>query len=87
MKQKTEVTIVGKRYSIIAEEKKEYVMKVAEYVDKKMRELSDKNPELTQERAAVLAAINIADEYFKAEENADSLRGQIVELMQLKSKK
>ena len=87
MKQKTEVTIAGKRYSIVGDEKPDYIHKIAKYVDDKMSVLGDQNKELTQERAAVLAAINIADEYFKAEENADSLRKQIVEMMQMSNKK
>jgi len=87
MKQKTEVTIAGKRYTIVGEEKADYIQKIAKYVDDKMTELINQNNELTQDRAAVLTAINIADEYFKAEENADSLRGQIVEMMQMTNKK
>jgi len=87
MKQKTEVTIAGKRYSIVGDEKADYIKKIAQYVDDKMAELMNQNNELTQDGAAVLTAINIADEYFKAEENADSLRKQIVELMQLPNKK
>ena len=87
MKQKKEVTIAGKRYSVVGNEPAEYIEKIATLVDEKMNTLMEKNTELTRERAAVLTALNIANEYLKAEENADSLRSQLVELMQIPSKK
>ena len=88
MGKKTEVTIAGKKYAIVGNDDKKYIEKIAEHVDKKMNELMKGNTELTQERAAVLAAINIADEYFKAEETAGNLRAEVGELIaSMKGKK
>src|ERR1051326_9050746 len=41
----------------------EYILKLAEYVDTKMRAVSQQTHTVDTARLAVLAAINIADEY------------------------
>jgi len=40
-----------------------YILKLAEYVDSKMRAVSQQNRTVDSVRLAVLAALNIADEY------------------------
>jgi cell division protein ZapA len=58
----TSVQIFGQEYKIRGFEDKGYVERVAGYVDDKMKELSRNSSSLPQERLAVLAALNIADE-------------------------
>ena len=41
----------------------EYILKLAEYVDGKMRAVADQTHTVDSSRLAVLAALNIADEY------------------------
>ena len=41
----------------------EYIVKLAEYVDSKMRAVSEQTATVDSVRLAVLAALNIADEY------------------------
>ncbi len=41
----------------------EYILKLAEYVDMKMRAVSEQTATVDSVRLAVLAALNIADEY------------------------
>ena len=41
----------------------DYIMKLAEYVDGKMRAVSEQTATVDSVRLAVLAALNIADEY------------------------
>ena len=41
----------------------EYILKLAEYVDTKMRAVSEQTHTVDTSRLAVLAALNIADEY------------------------
>jgi cell division protein ZapA len=41
----------------------EYILKLAEYVDAKMRAVSEQTHTVDSARLAVLAALNIADEY------------------------
>ncbi len=68
------VNIAGRAYTILAEENKEYMDKVAELVNAKITE-AHQNADL--EQASVLAAINVADECLKAQNQVDSMREQL----------
>lgn len=59
------VSIFGKEYSLLADVDPEYIKKTAQYLDAKMREVSENYPNITEARVAVLAALNIADELIK----------------------
>ena len=76
-KMKTEVKICGKEYTIVSAESPEYMHKVASYIDKKMTDILSSNPNLSSSMAAVLTAINIGDDYFKAMESAENMRAQV----------
>lgn len=64
-KNKITVSIMGENYTIVSEESKEFVVKVADYVDQKMRVFSGSNSLLSYQKVAVLTALNIADDYHK----------------------
>lgn len=64
-----EVTIFGERYPVRADGAEEaYVRHVAARVDRRMRELARRMPQLDVARLAVLAALNLADELTRLEE-------------------
>ena len=48
----------------------DYILKLAEYVDSKMRAVAEATNTIDTVRLAVLAALNIADEYHLLEEKA-----------------
>ncbi len=50
----------------------EYILKLAEYVDAKMRAVAEATNTIDTVRLAVLAALNIADEYHLLKRNQDS---------------
>ena len=50
----------------------EYIMKLAEYVDGKMRAVAEQTHTVDTVRVAVLAALNIADEYHLLRRNHDN---------------
>ena len=50
----------------------EYILKLAEYVDAKMRAVSEQTHTVDTARLAVLAALNIADEYHLLKRNQDA---------------
>lgn len=50
----------------------EYILKLAEYVDGKMRAVSEQTHTVDSARLAVLAALNIADEYHLLKRNYDT---------------
>ncbi|WP_458863085.1 cell division protein ZapA [Acidaminobacterium chupaoyuni] len=72
------VRIGGLDYTILAEDDPQYVKKTAELVDRKLKEVSQ-GGNLSALTAAVMAALNIADDYYKAQESTDNLRAQIRE--------
>src|SRR5450432_4421136 len=53
----------------------EYILKLAEYVDSKMRAVAEATNTIDTVRLAVLAALNIADEYHLLQRNQD--HGQV----------
>jgi len=50
----------------------QYILKLAEYVDSKMRTVAEATNTIDTVRLAVLAALNIADEYHLLKRNQDS---------------
>ena len=67
-----QVQIFGNSYTIRGEAEQDYILDVAAYVDRKMREVTEKLPVASLSKVAVLASLNIADELFK--ERADRVR-------------
>ena len=61
----TTVRIYGKEYPVASDQNPEYVRMLAEYVDGKMNEVGGSSDTATMARVAVLAALNIADEYMR----------------------
>src|SRR6201997_4073202 len=49
----------------------EYILKLADYVDSKMRAVSEQTHTVDSSRLAVLAALNIADEFHLLKRKAD----------------
>ena len=70
------VSICGEDYTFVAEETASYMQKVGTYVGDKMFEILN-GAKVGRTDAAVLTAVNIADELFKAQASAEQLRGQI----------
>ena len=67
------VKIYGQEYNISGETSREHIMRVADYVDSKMQEIGDA-VNTSNTGVAVLAAVNIADEYFGRERDIDELK-------------
>ena len=70
------MSICGQDYTLVAEENAAYMEKVGRTVDQKMNELIT-GAHVSRNDAAVLSAVNLADELFKAQESADNLRRQV----------
>lgn len=79
---KIDVRIAGKDYTLVGAKSDEYIQKVALYVDKKIGEIVRKNNRLSTAMAAVLAALNIGDDYFIAQENNEKLGKEVKDLLQ-----
>ena len=62
------ITIRGQRYPIRSSLEPDYVVRLASYVDEKIRAASETAPGGDSHRLAVVAALNIADELFRCRE-------------------
>ncbi len=74
---KVEVKINNVEYMLVTNEPEEYVQRVALLVNKRMAQIQQENKQLSTAMTAVLAAINIADDYLKNEEVLDNLRSEL----------
>jgi cell division protein ZapA len=75
-KQSVEVQILGQRMVLKAEEDARRVERLASYVQRKVDELSTHGP-VSSAKLAVLAALNIADDYFRALDDAREFKRQV----------
>jgi cell division protein ZapA len=73
------VDIGGQRYPIRSSLDERYVAELAAYVDQKLRAASDAAPASDMLGLAVLVALNIADEYFRARDLQSSTHGELNE--------
>jgi len=80
MSGRVEVEILGKTYTVHGDKDADYVRKVAEYVDRKMREIAQVTGTVSSSRIAILAALNIADEYFSLQAENEEARARLREL-------
>ncbi|NLM12957.1 MAG: cell division protein ZapA [Epulopiscium sp.] len=69
-KNKIEVIIGGRVYTLVGEESQEYLQRVALYIDKKMNEVrkAESSRKLSTNMIAILTSINVADDLFKTKE-------------------
>ncbi len=70
---KVKVEIFGESYNIKGNDSTEHIKMLAGYVNKKMHQVHERNSRLSSTKTAVLAALNIADEFSKLQEDYDNL--------------
>jgi cell division protein ZapA len=73
------VEIAGQRYPIRSGLDAAYVAELAGYVDQKMRAAAETAPSTDTLGLAVLVALNLADEYFRARQHESSTNGELHE--------
>lgn len=75
MKEKVTIKIRNRQYAIRGSDDREQILKVAAYVDEKLKEISGSKKGLNDEKTAILAALDIAGDYFQLiKEKEDLLR-------------
>lgn len=75
--EKVKVIIGGNTYFIEGDAPSEYILRLADYVNGKMDEVSKSMNTGNMVQTAILAALNIADEYFQLKEIEKHLTGDI----------
>ena len=78
------VEILGQQYPIRSQLDSSYVSELASYVHRQMQVASERSPAGDSVRVAVLAALNIADDYFRCRDghsmNEDSVKQRTLEI-------
>ncbi len=64
-KRKINVLIDGRNFTVVGSDDERYIRELAAFVDSNIKKLANKNERLSPTMASTLAAVNIADEYFK----------------------
>jgi cell division protein ZapA len=80
MKNRVTVNVAGQSYTLLAAEDQFYVEKIASHVDSSIKALRD-NSQTSLLDAAILTALNLADEHYRDLEAAENLRHQIKEAL------
>lgn len=73
MKRTVEVSIMGQKFMVRSESDETYVMRIAEYVNAKVAEISSKTKAIPSLNVVILAAMNIADELMQAQEKKEKV--------------
>ncbi len=71
------VDIHGQRYSVRSELDAHYITELAAYLDEKMRAAAHELTSADPLRVAVIAALNLADELFRARTDSAGADGQL----------
>ncbi len=77
MAQPVKVRILDREYLVTSEEGQEQVQRIAEYLNEKLREVQDNTEGLSEKKTAILAALNIASEYFQVLKDQDDLLARL----------
>ena len=80
-KNKTEVLIAGKIFTLSGYDSEEYLQKVATYINNKIAEFKklDGYNHQTKENKSILLELNIADDYFKAKKQVEMVEEELSE--------
>jgi cell division protein ZapA len=71
------VEIYNQTYSIRSDGDNDYIHELAEYVDRKMREISSGTLTVDSLKVAILAALHIADEFYQLRHTQSQVDAQL----------
>jgi cell division protein ZapA len=77
MDQKVTIKIRDREYAVRGPDDRKQILKVAAYVDKKLKEIDDTKWGLSDDKTAILAALDIAGDYFQAIQEKEGLLAEI----------
>jgi cell division protein ZapA len=73
------VEILGQRYAVRSDLEQAYIAELATYVDQKMRMAAEELSSADSLRIAVIAALNLADELYRARADGVGIEGRVLE--------
>lgn len=77
MDDKVTIKIKDTEYAIRSSDDREQILKAAEYVDRKLREIDEFKKELSEDKKAILTALDIAGDYFQLIKEKEVLLAEI----------
>ena len=80
MKKALDVEILGQKFTISSDAEEGYMLKVAGYVDSKMQELMQASKPVAKTNVAMLAALNIADEFHRLKDSHEAVLNRLDQL-------
>ncbi|MEO6162744.1 MAG: cell division protein ZapA [Candidatus Binatia bacterium] len=80
MKKALDVEILGQKFTISSDAEEGYMLKVAGYVDGKMHELMQASKPVAKTNVAMLAALNIADEFHRLKDSHEAVLNRLDQL-------
>lgn len=77
MVNKVRVMIAGAQYAIATTDSEQYILSLADKLDRDISKLMKENPSLSATKAAIFCAMDYLDEYRKSTGSAENMRSQI----------
>ena len=77
MKKQYHIRVLGEDISVLSDSGDEYVETVVKYVNDKVKEIQNTTKTINTVHVAILAALNIADEYYKVKEIKENICQQM----------
>jgi len=77
MGEKVKIKIRDKEYALRGPDDRNQILKVAAYVEKKLREIDDSKRGLSDDKTAILAALDIAGDYFQIIKEKEDLLAEV----------
>ncbi|MBN2032217.1 MAG: cell division protein ZapA [Deltaproteobacteria bacterium] len=82
MTQPVRIRIQDQDYLLQGDEGEEDILRIAQYVNEKLKEVEESTEGLSEKKAAILAALDIASDYFRVVQERDALVSRIRERTQ-----
>lgn len=73
----TTIVIAGEEYTVRSEASREYTLECARYVNETITEIMSRGSLVEAHKAAILAALALADQLFQARQDAAQLRAEV----------
>jgi cell division protein ZapA len=80
--QPVKIRIQNQDYLLQGDSSEESILRLAQFVNDKLKEVEENTEGLSEKKAAILAALNIASEYFQVLQERDELLSRIRERTQ-----
>jgi cell division protein ZapA len=77
LKKTYHVQVLGQEFSVLSDSGDDHVARVVQYVNDKVAEIDSNAKPINTLTVAILAALNIADEYFKMKGNSEDVSLQL----------